>query len=155
MAGGGGGPTSFVNAMMTAEKGAGTPTSTTPTQATTPTARAYENLYGLTFAPPTATYFPQQARSNYDPMRAQRMADASLAYQKAGAAANEAGYNKTLQAWQSMKDAQAAKIAAEKAAAERKAAEEAALSRPFGFLRMSNSSEAAQGGLASLQGFIR
>ena len=152
----GGGPTSFVNAMMTAEKGAGTPTSTTPTQATTPTARAYENLYGLTFAPPTATYFPQQARSNYDPMRAQRMADLSLAYQQAGATANTEGYNRSMQALQAQRDAAAAKRAADEAAA-KKAAEEAALRElmggalGFGFASLG----AAQGGLASLQGFIR
>ena len=87
------------------------------------------------------------------------MADLTYAYNRNTAAANEAGYNKTMQSWQAMKDAQAAKRAAEEAAAAKRAAEEAALSRPFGFIRRIGNNDAeysaAQGGLASLQGFIR
>lgn len=150
---GGNGMGNFISTMNA--QGKGETTSATPISST-PTARAYENLYGLMLAPPTMAYVPQQMRSNYDPARAQRMADMSLAYQKAGATANTEGYNKSMQALQAQRDAAAAKRAADEAAA-KKAAEEAALREQmggalgFGFASL----RAAQGGLASLQGFIR
>lgn len=137
--------------MLNLGRGTATPATTAPA---TPTARAYENLYGLMLAPPTAAYVPQAARSNYDPTRAQRMADMSLAYQKAGATANTEGYNKSMQALQSQKDAIAAQKAAEEAAAQRAALANQRNRFGFGFFG-GGDGEAAQGGLASLQGFIR
>ena len=151
MAGGSGGQgTGAINAINALNRGQG---SATPTTAPTPTAQVYQNLYGLMLAPPTATYVPQAARSNYDPTRAQRMADLSLAYQKAGATANTEGYNKSMQALQSQKDAIAAQKAAEEAAAQRAALANQRNRCGFGFF--GGGVEAAQGGLASLQGFIR
>lgn len=130
-----------------------TTTSTAPT--TTPTTRAYESLYGRMLPVSQQYYAPTTMRSNYDPAKAQYMADLQHQYAVDTAAANEAGYNRTMQSWQAMKDAQAAAEAA-KAAAAKRAAEEAALRNAMApWMRNMGTSDtsAAQGGLASLQGF--
>lgn len=159
-----GGPSTSSPIAATPSQGSSSPT-TSSTASPTATLQAFQNMYGTTFAPPTMGYVPQQARSNYDPARAQAMANASYNYQRNSAMANQSGYANTLAAWQQMRDKQAAdKAAAEakaKADAEAKAKEASWLSAMYGGSNGAGSEgngqmmAGATGGLASLQGFQR
>lgn len=155
-----GGPSTSSPITATPSQGSASPT-TSATTAPTATLQAFQNMYGTTFAPPTMGYVPQQARSNYDPARAQAMANASYNYQRNSAMANQAGYANTLAAWQQMRDKQAADKAAAEAKAKADAEAKAKADYEFGsaawFADQSGwgRNGGASGGLASLQGFQR
>lgn len=115
------------------------------------------NPYGNMFAKPSNTYVPGPARSNFDPVKAQALADKMYAYHQGTANRLSEQYQATLTNYRNQQIAssqEAARKAAEAEAA-RKAAQEASQSRWLSALLTPSDTSAAQGGLASLQGFER
>ena len=113
----------------------------------------YANMFGQ--AP--GYHISAAPRSNYDPNKALALAEQTRAYQNKAAADLATGYNASLNAMAAQRQAIIDKRAADEAAA-KKAAEEAALRKamnPWGLMTGGGEYGAAQGGLASLQGFIR
>ena len=120
-------------------------------------ADAIVNPYGNMFAKPTNTYVPTAARSNFDPDRAKALADKMYAYHQDTATKLSEQYQATLTNFRNQQIA-AADAAAKKAAeaeAARKAAQEASQRNWLSAMLTPSDSSAAQGGLASLQGFER
>ena len=121
------------------------------------------NPYGNMFAKPSNTYVPGPARSNFDPAKAQALADKMYAYHQDTANRLSEQYQATLTNYrnQQITSSQEAARKAAEAEAARKAAQQASQHNWLSaMLTQSDSSNStipvgATGGLASLQGFER